>query len=264
MSKSVNILSDGSFQIISTNNKTGKVDDAVILPAEPVMTHKQIGAVLGQTVKSSGTFRSAACSFLALVYAVPKLDGYKGTGDLATGKLTPEFKASVRSAEEIVVSDLVKEGAIKLPKGNEEEQFQAFMSALRDDKNYSNAKNTTNKYFALCGANCITGDDKLVPVPVMQAQIAEAVHRPPVDNSLSAKLRGVKELLDGMTIDAPDALDSLVIARDLLATLEGVVNEYAKMATAARAGVDVQADAAIEKAAVGSRHRVAKTDLETA
>jgi hypothetical protein len=269
MSKQINILADGSYQIISTNNKTGKVEDAVTFKAEATMEHGALGRILGNAVKTAGTYRNAACSFLALVYACPKLDGYRGQGDRTTGKLSPEFKASVRSAEDIVVAQLVEEGAIKLPKGNQEEQMQAFLSGLRDDKNYSNAKNTTNKYFALVGANCATQSGYLVPVPVMQAEIAAVVDRAPVDNSVSAKLRAIKEYMADITIDAADAIDSAALLRELKSTMDGIVNQYAELATAARTGVDAAANAAIEKAAngaapVGTRTRVAKEESATA
>lgn len=249
MSKKINVLADGSFQIINTNDKTGKVDDAVTFKAEPALAHKALGQVLGQTVKTAGTFRAAACSFLALVYAQPRLDGYKGKGDRETGALSKEFKGSVRDAEAAVVAQLIEEGCIKLPKGNQEEQMQAFLSGLRDDKNYSNAKNTTNKYFALVGQNCVNGHGVLVPVPVMQAEIANVVKRKEVDNSFAAMLRAVVDKMDGGTIDETDAVDSLALARLLFQTLDGIVNGIAADATAARSGVDVAANAAIEKAA---------------
>lgn len=252
MSKKINVLADGSFQIINTNDKTGKVDDAVTFKAEPALEHGQLGRVLGQTVKTAGTFRNAACSFLALVYACPKLDGYRGKGDKETGILSKEFKASVRDAEAIVVEQLIEEGAIKLPKGNEEEQLQAFLSGLRDDKNYSNAKNTTNKYFALVGNNCVNGHNVLVPVPVMQAEIAMVVKRREVDSSFAAMFRAIREKMDGGTIDEDDAVDSLALARELHECLAGIVGSMAQAATDVRSGVDVQANAFIEKAAAAA------------
>lgn len=253
MSKKINVLADGSFQIVNTNDKTGKVDDAVTFKAEPALEHGQLGRVLGQSVKTAGTFRAAACSFLALVYGHSRLDGYRGKGDRDTGILSKEFKASVRDAEAAVVAQLVEEGAIKLPKGNEEEQLQAFLSGLRDDKNYSNAKNTTNKYFALVGNNCVTGHGVLVPVPVMQAEIANVVKKREVDNSFAAMFRAIREKMDGGTIDETDAIDSLALARELFQCLDGIVNGIAADATAARSGVDVAANAALEKAAATSK-----------
>lgn len=249
MSKKINVLADGSFQIINTNDKTGKVDDAVTFKAEPALEHGALGRVLGQTVKTAGTFRAAACSFLALVYACPVLDGYRGKGDRETGALSKEFKASVRKAEDIIVAQLVEEGSIKLGKGNEEEMMQAFLSGLRDDKNYSNAKNTTNKYFALVGQNCVTGHGVLVPVPVMQAEIANVVAKRVPDSSYAAMFRAIREKMDGGTIDETDAVDSLAIARELFECLQGIVGDMATTATAVRSGVDVAANAAIEKAA---------------
>ena len=259
MSKTVQILANGDFQIVNTNDKTGKVDDAVVFKAEPALEHGALGRVLGQTIKTAGTFRAAACSFLALVYACPRLDGYRGNGDRATGILSKEFKASVRDAEALVVDQLVEEGALKLPKGNAEEHKQAWLSGLRDDKNYSNAKNTTNKYFALVGMNCVTMAGILVPVPVMQAEIAAVVAKRATDSSFAAMFRAIREKMDGGTIDEDDAVDSLAYARELYETLNGIVNGIAADATAARSGVDVAANAAAEKAAQSSKNTEAAT-----
>lgn len=259
MSKQINILANGDFQIINTNDKTGKVDEAVTFKAEPALANAQLGRILNQTIKTAGTFRAACSTFLALVYASPRLDGYRGKGDRDTGILSKEFKASVRDAEALAVEQLIEEGAIKLPKGNQEEHLQAFLSGLRDDKNYSNAKNTTNKYFALCGAMPVTSGGVLVPFPVMQAEIAAVVKRAPVDSSFAAMFRAIREKMDGGTIDEDDAVDSLAYARELYETLNGIVNGIAADATAARSGVDNAANAALEKAAAQVPNKEAAT-----
>lgn len=253
MSKQINILANGDFQIINTNDKTGKVDEAVTYKAEPVLANGQMARILGNAVKTAGTYRAAACTFLALVYASPRLDGYRGKGDRNTGILSKEFKASVRDAEALAVEQLISEGTLKLPKGNQEEHLQAFLSGLRDDKNYSNAKNTTNKYFALCGSMPVTMSGHIVPIPVMQAEIAAVVKREPADSSFAAMFRAIREKMDGGTIDETDAVDSLALARELFECLSGIVNGIAADATAARSGVDVAANAAAEKAAASAK-----------
>lgn len=251
----------GIYQVIKTDERTGKTMDAEVITADKAMDAHAIGTIIGQTVKSHGAFRAGALSFLGMIYQSSRLDGFKGTADRVTGKIAVEFKAAVRSVEEDVVKALVEGGHIKLPKaGNPEENFQAFMSTLRDDKNYSNAKVTTNKYFAFVGGNCVE-EGFIIPVPVMNARIADVVERPAVDHSIASKLKAIKEQMDKGTIPADDAIDSLAYTKELLSTLQGVVNYYAELATGARQGVDVAANAMIEKASmmpVGTRTRVQK------
>lgn len=250
MKTEITSIVEGVYQISKIDERTGKVNDVIVEKADHILDPHQLGVVISQTVKGSLSRRAAFCSFLGLVYGHPRLDGFKGSADRATGKVSVEFKAAVRDVESAVVSDLVQAGHIKLPKtGNPEENLQAFLSQLRDDKNYSNVKVTTNKYFALVGVNCTTQSGFIVPVPVMQAQIAEVVERPTVDNSIAAKLKAIKEKMDSGTIAADDAIDSLHYAKELVSTLQGIVNHYAEAATAARGGVDVQANAILDKAA---------------
>lgn len=260
MKTEIGIVEEGVWSLTKIDEKTGKVMDATLEKAASAMNNHDIGQIIGATVKSSVSRREAFCSFLGLVYASPRLDGFKGTADKTTGKVSSDFAAAVRDVESSVVKELVDKGDIKLPKGgNPEEVFQSFMSGLRADKNYSNVKVTCNRYFALCGANVVTQSGFIVPVPVMQAALASAVARAPVDHSVASKLKGVKETMDKITIDTDDAIDSLALARELVRTLEGFVNHYAELVTAARTGVAVQAEAVIAKAGatpVGQRIRV--------
>jgi len=251
MSTKIEVVADGQYRITKTDDKTGKVQDSVIEHADKALEGAQLGSVLTQTVKAAGTRRAAFCSFLGQIYSSPRLDGFRGTGDRKTGKLTPEFKAAVRSVEEDVVKELVGEGSIKLPRGvNPEESMQAFLSGLRDDKNYSNAKNTTNKYFALLGAKCVTASGFVVPVPVMQAELAELIERAAPDTSVASKLRAIEEFMGKGTIDSEDAVNSLALAKTLVGTLEGIVKYYAELATNQRhtKPVDQQAQDALNKA----------------
>jgi hypothetical protein len=253
MKTEIGIVEEGVWSLTKIDEKTGKVMDATLEKAQPALNAHALGQIIGATVKSAVSRREAFCSFLGLVYAHTRLDGFKGTADKETGKVSVEFKAAVRDVESEIVKGLIEKGDIKLAKtGNTEENFQAFLSQLREDKNYSNVKVTCNRYFALCGANVVTQSGFIVPVPVMQAALASAVARVPVDHSVASKLKAVKEMMDKVTIDADDAIDSLAAARELVRTLEGVVNHYAELVTAARTGVAVQAEQAVEKAKIGT------------
>lgn len=253
MSKEIQVLADGVFQIVTTDTKTGKVKDAEKITADKVLDHKQIGSAIGQAVKTQGTMRNAWLSFLSVVLASPVLDGYKGQGDKTTGKLAKEFKASVRNAEEHAVRELVKEGALKLPKAgnNEEAAFQSFVGALREDKNYSNAKNLASRYFAFIGSNVTTPSGHIIPAPVMTEAINNVLDKAAPDNSVNAKLKAIELFLsEKENLDATDAIESVVVLRRLLSTVEGIVTHYAEMRTAAGVGAVPQAAAqAMEKAA---------------
>lgn len=251
MSKEIQILADGVFQIVTTDTKTGKVKDAEKITADVVLNHKEIGSAIGQAVKTQGTMRNAWLSFLSVVLASPVLEGYKGQGDRTTGKLAKEFKASVRNAEEHAVRELVKEGALKLPKAaNEEAAFQSFVGSLREDKNYSNAKNLASRYFAFVGSNVVTPSGHIIPAPVMTEAINNVLDKATPDNSVNAKLKAIELFLsEKENLDAADAIECVVVLRRLLSTVEGVVTHYAEMRTAAGAGVPAMAEAATKAAA---------------
>ena len=264
MTVEIQTLENGVFQLVKTNDKTGKVTDAEKIQADKVLEPSAIGSVIGQQIKTHGAVRLGWLSFLSLVLASPRLDGFKGTADRATGKVSNEFKAAVRDAESDAVRGLVAANAIKLPvvKGdNDELRLQRFLSTLRDDKNYSNAKVTANKYFALVGHNVVTDGGYIVPVPVMQAAIAAVVDKEPVDKTVAGKLRAIEMFLGDNTLDSDDAVECLVVLNRLLTTVVGVNKHYAEMATAVRSNpdlpVDAAASAALAKAAAPGEYAMA-------
>lgn len=223
------------------------------IAAESPMAESQIGSVLGQTVKTAGTFRLAALSFLRWVYSNPAMDGYRfgepNAADKADGKVSNLYKAAVRKAEDNVVAQMVAEGTLKLPKGAKDNKaIDEFLSGLRADSNYSNAKNTTNKYVAFCASNVLDGGF-IVPIEVQRARLAEALPKKEQDKSFLAMFKAIEEKMNGGAIDEDDAVESLVVARLLHETLAGIVKDLAQSATEARTGVDVAANAAIAKAA---------------
>lgn len=242
MSIVVNVQENGVFQLVKTNDKTGKVADTENIQADKALAPKAVGNIISQAVKTHGALRLGWLSFLSLVLAQTRLDNMKGQGDRTTGTVSKEFKAAVRDAEGLTVQQLVESGDLKLPvvKGdNDELRLQRFLSTLRDDKNYSNAKVTAIKYFALVGKNVVTESGYIVPVPVMQAAIAEVVDKPAKVDSVSAKLIAIEAFMSEHTISADDAVDSLAAVNRLMATLVGINKHYAEMATAVRSNPDL-------------------------
>lgn len=264
MTIEIQTLDNGVFQLLKTNDKTGKVSDAEKIQADKALAPKAVANIISQAVKSHGALRLGWLSFLSLVLAQQRLDGMKGQGDRATGTVSKEFKAAVRDAEGATVQNLVESGDLKLPvvKGdNDELRLQRFLSSLRDDKNYSNAKVTAVKYFALVGKNVVTESGYIVPVPVMQAAIAEVVETKEKDNSIAAKLKEIEAFMSEHTISAEDAVECMAVLNRLVPTVIGINKHYAEMATAVRSNpdlpVDAVASAALAKAASPGEYAMA-------
>lgn len=237
------------FILKRTNAETGKVSDAETLHSEKPIDDQAIGKVLFADFKAAPSRRVAWLSMLAQVFKNPKLDGYKGKGDRKTGKLAKEIKAAIREAEGEYLRTLVKAGHVKLKAGdNPEQTFQEFATSIREDKNYSNAKNHVTRYFAFVGAYNATQSGFLVPVPVMQEQVKAVLEVPEADNSVAGMLDAIKAHMDKGTIDSNDAIDSLARAKMLVATLDGIVQHYAELRTNAGTSVGAAASAAIDKA----------------
>lgn len=234
MTVEISKVSEAVYTLTKKDDKTGKIADSVNVNANKALDNRAMGQIVTATVKSSGTRRDAFLSLLGLVFQSPRLDGFKGTGDHTTGKVSKEFKSAVRDAESDCIRSLVASGDVKLAKGEPETQLQVFLSELREDKNYSNVKVTANRYFALVGANVVTQSGYIVPVEVQQAQISEVVDKVAPDSSVASKLRAIEEHMSDSTIDAADAIDSLAYAKRLVTTLEGITNQYAEMATHGR------------------------------
>lgn len=248
------MVADGAGWIVKKiNSETGKVSDAETYHASKPADERAIGGILMQEFKHSGTRRDAWQSMMSAIFKNPRLDGYRGSGDVASGKIARELKNAVLDAEKEYLRHLVQNKHVKLKiesGSNEEQAFQQFASSVNNDKNYSNLKSTVIRFFHFCGSLPITESGYLIPVPVMQARIAEVMVKKESDNSVRAKLKAIVELMDKGTIDADDAIDSLAIAKNLVLTLDGIVNYYAELATAKRAGpamdVAAQGEAAIK------------------
>lgn len=238
----------GKFGFVETNDKTGKKGDQEILTADKVLAPNAIGQVLLAQVKGVSTRRAAFGSFLGMIYGNSRLDVFRGQGDKTTGKMSAEFKGAVRDVESAVIDELIESGAIKVKKGDEAAK-QAFLSTLRDDSNYSNAKNTTNRYFSFVGSNCVTKSGYVVPFEFMRKQIAAVMERPAPDNTLNRRLMEAADFLaKNEAIEADDVGASIITLSSMLTTLQGIASHYSELATRAREGVDAAATKVIQGA----------------
>lgn len=259
------MVADGAGWIVKKiNSETGKVSDAETYHASKPASEASIGGILMQEFKHSGTRRDAWQSMMAAIFKNPRLDGYRGTGDVAVGKIARELKNAVLDAEKEYLRALVEHKHVKLKVengSNEEQAFQQFASSVNNDKNYSNLKSTIIRFFHFCGSLPITESGYLIPVPVMQARIAEVMVRKEPDNTVAGKLRAIKELMDKGTISAEDAIDSLALAKALVDTLAGNVQYYAEMATTARGNRDLNDVAQQGEAAIRAIARESLTTI---
>lgn len=247
------------FQVQKVDEKTGKVSDVEKYEGEQALSDKQTASAIAQAVKNTPNMRRAWLSFLAIVWNNPKLDGYRGTGDVKSGKLSKELKSSVRTAEELCVQAMVQNGMLKLPKASSDEAaLQGFLSVIRDDKNYSNAKNLVNRYMAFVGGPLVEGE-MLTPAPYMQARIKEVLDAnaeeaedtlPPVAALIAKAQQKFAELEN---FGADDAAECLPRLRRLLHDIEHVAAGMAQKATEVRgnAALNIAASAkdVVEQAA---------------
>lgn len=244
MQRQIIPVGDGAkFTVTRTNTETGKVTDSNTFESEKPIKAEQLGVALSQEVKSQGSRRTMWQSLLGFIMANPKLDGYKGNADKATGKLPDGYKASVRTCEEEFLRDLVKHGHVKLHVGkddNAEKVFQSFATSIREDKNYSNVKSTVLRYYAIVGSHPVTPSGYLVPVPVMTEAIAQVLdaNKLPEEKGYYVKLLA---LLDEFNKDkGPDLADlgkCVPVLKQFLGTVEGILTHEAELATAALHGI---------------------------
>lgn len=259
MLKKLEIVGDADnvFIIRTTNTATGKVSEAETFTGVKPMKEQEVGQILSADYKNQGNRRLAWLTMLSVVMDNPRLSAYKGKGDVTHGKTSPEFRNAVRESENEYLRKLVKDGAVKLFVGKDENPdavFQKFATETREDKNYSNVKSTVMKYFAFVGAAPATKSGYLVPVPVMAMEVQNILDakKEPVDNSLAGQIRAIQADIDKQT--APDLEDfskAVPELQRLLQTIVGVLDHAAELATHAhsQAGdVVQQTKAAIEDA----------------
>ena len=239
MIKTIEIAGDANniFILRTKDSMSGKVKEAETFTGVKPMKEQEVGAILQQDYKLQGNRRLAWLTMLAEVMGNPRLANYKGKGDVKQGKTSPEFRAAVRESEGEYLRKLVKDGAVKLHVGKDENPdavFQKFATETREDKNYSNVKATVMKYFAFVGASPATKSGYLVPVPVMATEVQNVLdaNKEPADTSIAAQIRAIQEDLDKRENVNPDEVaKALPYAKHLAATLQGILDHFAELAT---------------------------------
>lgn len=239
------IANDGALFIATTYSKDGK-ESVNPFHAEKAIDNKSVVQLLRSHVKASGSMRAMRQSMLAFVFASPTLDGYKGKGDTTTGKTSPEYRDTVRKAEDTYLlsirGELTGQKQIdgvwkKHGVDNCEHEFAEVCKEIVNDNNYKNIKSWVSKYFAFCGAHPVTQSGYLVPQPYMALAIQAALNVTPVENTIASKLSAILETLHGTTLDEDQTRKAEPLARELASVLKALTSHYDEIATSLKSGL---------------------------
>lgn len=120
---------------------------------------------LRHEVAQRGNVTRAALSCLVHIFNSPRLDGYRGIGDInADGGMPKEIKTALRASEESYFSPMFKDT----------KKLDLFLTSIRDAGIYATAKGVALKYFFFAGKlPChyeadTPQTDKLLSVSAMQ------------------------------------------------------------------------------------------------
>jgi hypothetical protein len=251
MSNVRQIIRTGTEFCILTTKKDGKLD-AEKLVAEAAVSRGAFAKSLETVVRTHGAIRNAMLSFLGAALKDPRMDGFRlkeGETPDPTGKVSAVAKEGMRDAEKNLVRALVEEGILKL---KNEDAILSYVLALRDDKNFQGCRTVVLKYFTVCGKYPVTDDGFLVPVKVMQTEIADALpDATPEDTSVFARLLTIiSEVHESKTMTADEYKRVIDLAGNLLMTAKDGRDACAERATLLASGTAaaVAGQAAIDNA----------------
>lgn len=264
------IANDGALFIATTYSKDGK-ESVSPFHAEKAIDNKSVVQLLKSHVKASGSMRAMRQSMLAFVFASPTLDGYKGKGDTATGKTSPEYRDTVRKSEDAYLLSIRPElTGQKQVDGvwkrhgvdNCEHEFAEVCKEIVNDNNYKNIKSWVSKYFAFCGAHPVTQSGYLVPQPYMALAIQAVLNISPVENTVASKLSAILETLRGTTLDEDQTRRAEPLARELASVLKALTSHYDEIATSLNSGPasTIEAVPAAMARAIGTMQRAPVPD----
>jgi hypothetical protein len=116
------------------------------------------------------------------------------------GKFFERYLDKNHPLHELFVSTLPTEDLkgnplIVLGKLNRAAQFQAYLTAMRQEPTYSNTKSTVLGYFGYIGKLPVGDDGRLIPAEVMAVMVRNARIIEPADNSYKGKLAALWRIL---------------------------------------------------------------------
>jgi hypothetical protein len=199
--KLVTKYTDNGVQFERTQ-KDGKI---VVVASEqfiaPMETDKALDS-LKHEVSQRGNVTRAALSCLVHIFNSPRLDGYKGIGDInADGGMPKEVKTALRASEESYFAPMFKDT----------KKLDLFLTSIRDAGIYATAKGVALKYFFYADklpchyAADTPQTDKLLSVSAMQKLLSNMQEeKQPEDKSIARQvleLQAAFEAAEGLTRD---------------------------------------------------------------
>lgn len=182
----------------------------------PMESDKAIDS-LKHEVSQRGNVTRAALSCLVQIFQSPRLDGYRGQGDInADGALPKELKTALRSAEESYFAPMFKDT----------KKLDLFITSIREAGIYAVAKGVALKYFFFKGElPCLYVDDmpqtdKLLSVSAMQKLLANMQEeKAEKDTSIARKVLELQALFE----ESADIKRDQLVA--ILQNLKGFASE---------------------------------------
>jgi len=186
--------------VFQRETKDGKIvnvdgDFAFLSPMDDAQATK----VLKQDVAKRGEVTRAGLSALLKILNTPRMDGYKGQGDINsdTGAMMPkELKTAMRDAESAHFKPAFPDVKHTAKPGEKYvSPFDTYLTGLREAGTYATCKGVALKYYYFAGKlPCLyVGDmpqtDKLLSVSAMQKLLQNMVEdKPEADDSIAARI----------------------------------------------------------------------------
>lgn len=146
--------------------------------------------VLKQDVRTVGARTAAALGFVLQILNSPRMDTYKGQGDInADAALGKDVKNAMREAEALYFRPMFPDDK------SGQKAYDQFIGGIRDAGIYANVKGVALKWFHFGGKlPCVyEGDNpdtqRMLSVPAMQKLLANMIDdKPKADDSIAARL----------------------------------------------------------------------------
>lgn len=245
-------MADGQWKILSTDKDGNEKTQDTIAEIDAMPDGEALQVFQGLVSQAPNKRRAAVSmlvSILRLSYA--KLDEFKGSGDPESGQLSNALREQFRKAEDAYFDQFMeKEHPFhdkfikRLPAVNERgdsldgkdgkpnwsERFAYFVTTLRKDPSYGQAKNMVLNFWHFVGQDPFHEDKNglhILPPEVMRVMVNNAKDVKPRDTSWAATFIGmsrdfVNPVDEKHRVFVDDARldDCIVAAKDILAELE--------------------------------------------
>lgn len=215
----------GIYKITSRNAKGDEVTRDTVATIKPMDEKDAVGYFLG-LAKDAPTKRNAAVTLIGLIMkaGMGKIEGWKGSCDKTKG-LPRELKSAMQEAEGDYFRQFLsgshpqhKSFMGRLPKANDrgeplevggklnqEAQFQYFLTTVRKEPSYANAKNGCLNFFGYVGSLPYTDTGDIVPPEVMRVLVEQNRDITPPDTSYKARVYALYREVVAESKNPPDS-----------------------------------------------------------